>query len=169
MASSTTSKNSFFSSLFLRIVLFVIAMLLYLLCPSEPVFSSHWSDNVPCLNRFALFSLRQMCIGPVCWGAALFLVLGCGNVWLKRRGVFTCISRTMRVTFAVLSCLILLAGTYWTWGFIGYSILPPMPFNIGWYIMEHRVVLGIWWSIFAFSLHLSSLCVGTQSSAIQDS
>ena len=142
----------------LRGALLAALLALYLLCPDKNSFHSHWSNNVSWLNTLTLFSARQMCFGPACWGAAVFLLLGCGDAWLRQRGVTVRVPGTARVAAAVLACVLLAAGAYWTWGFVCcVSVLPPMPFELGYFIMNHPVVLGVWWCACALALHVALL------------
>ena len=40
-------------------------------------------------------------------------------------------------------------------GFTLYVVFPPMPFLVGYYIMNHRIILGISWCIEAILIYVS--------------
>ena len=49
----------------------------------------------------------------------------------------------------------LIALIYWSCGFTLYVVFPPMPFLVGYYIMNHRIILGISWCIEAILIYVS--------------
>lgn len=142
----------------LRGALLAVLLALYLLCPGQTSFHSHWSNGVSWLNTMTLIFARNICFGPACWGAAVFLLLGCGDAWLRRKGVAVRVPGAARMAAAVLACVLLATGAYWTWGFVcRLSALPPMPFELGYFIMNHPMVMGVWWCVCALALHVALL------------
>lgn len=126
-------------------VVFSAMLLLFLLLPSP----SAANKTGISASKIFLSQLRSFLVFPLCVSsgacicfASLYQSKGCRIVHSSRR---------RWICLAVLAVMVLLGG-YWCIGFIGFQILPPIPFSAGLYIMRNPWVLSIWWVTVAFLL-----------------
>lgn len=87
------------------------------------------------LNR-----IRDLMVIPLCCGLCVFmfgLKLFPQTIY---RGVII-----YKKFFGLLALLMLLAGLYWSVGFVNMQVFPPMPVRVGYYLWEHKYLLCLWW------------------------
>lgn len=64
-------------------------------------------------------------------------------------------NRIYKALIKIFTIAFLIALIYWSCGFTLYVVFPPMPFLVGYYIMNHRIILGISWCIEAILIYVS--------------
>lgn len=84
-------------------------------------------------------------------------MLRLANPYLKEHGVKLQINnRIYKALIKIFTIAFLIALIYWSCGFTLYVVFPPMPFLVGYYIMNPRIILGISWCIEAIHLFIVS-------------
>lgn len=142
-----------------RIVIFAVIALACLLFPTpENYMSSYW------MNRFferppvvIFVSIRRFVLEPLFWGMFVFVLTGCLDKWLIKHGLIVQWSKKRCRILLVIVAVLILPLAYWTYGFMYMAVLPPMPFEIGYYVMNHRSILSVCWVVVAILLQLSLL------------
>jgi len=142
-----------------RIVIFAVIVLAYLLFPNRDDFvdSSYWMIKVFGHTPFMLLSIRLFLLGPLFWGMLVFVLTGCLDKWLIKHGLIVQWSKKRCRILLVIAAVLILPLAYWTYGFMYMAVLPPMPFEIGYYVMNHRSILSVCWVTVAILLQLSLL------------
>lgn len=152
-----TKKLRAWPILCVRVALLVLAAALLLLCPTN-YYSHHWSDSVSWTNSIVLTWTRVQLLTPLCWGLAVFLLLGCLEAWLRRKAVPIRVPKGVRVAAIVLAVVLLVIGAYASWGFVRTLSAPrPIPFEVGMWFMQHSAARALWWCVSAAALHLALL------------
>ena len=145
------------SRIWIRALALVLVVAAYMLCPDpqHPFGEGHWNSSISWINPAFLGSLRLMLLGPLIWGLSLLLLLACIQLLMEQKGMYIHLHPRMKVTAGIITGVMLVLGLYWTWGFMAFSVYPPMPFQMGYYIMNHRFILNLWWMLCALLLHVA--------------
>ena len=69
----------------------------------------------------------------------------------KNGAAFSFPQKVRRVCLAG-ALLMAVSGAYWTVGFICFQVNPPMSEEIGYYIMQNRYWIVLWWMLASFLL-----------------
>ena len=83
-------------------------------------------------------------------GGEMFIIIFL--IWLLLNAHFAFDTKFLQI---VIIGLLLSALIYWSYGFTLYVVFQPMPFLVGYYIMNHRIILGISWCIEAILIYVS--------------
>lgn len=149
-----TKKPKTWLTLCVRGILLIAVVALFLLCPDSYFPSGHWSGS----NVFVLAWARIQLLGPLCWGIALFFLLGCLDIWLRRRQASLQVPMGVRIAAIALSVVLIGIGAYAAYGFVFHMApLSPIPFELGLYFMKHSVARVLWWCVCAAMLHVALL------------
>ena len=144
-----------------EIIILILLSMLCIMLPSDATTSmdSNWLANVTGLNFFWMFYIRLYLVKPLWWGVLGFFLLRIGI--LRLDFLTPLLTKKVCIVIRVITIVLLLALIYLTVGFVFYlAPLPPVPFKIGFYIMNHHQVLEISWFLAAilgyFSFRKSS-------------
>ena len=139
------------------IIILALISICYLIFPTqENCVHDGWLTSLTGINSIGLLWIKNFLIEPLWWGIFCFSILRCANIWLENRGIQIQVKKKTRVIMGVVAIVFKIALVYWTGGYLfTLSPLPPMPFKLGFYIMNHRVVLGIGWCVAAVAWHFS--------------
>ena len=96
-------------------------------------------------------------LAPLWWGILCYVLLRLANPYLKEHGVklLQINNRKYKALIKIFTIVFLIALIYWSYGFTLYVVFQPMPFLVGYYIMNHRIILGISWCIEAILIYVS--------------
>ena len=144
-----------------ELIILILLSMLCIMLPSDATTSmdSNWLANVTGLNFFWMFYIRLYLVKPLWWGVLGFFLLRIGIIRLDF--LTPLLTKKVCIVIRVITIVLLLALIYLTVGFVFYlAPLPPVPFKIGFYIMNHHQVLEIGWFLAAilgyFSFRKSS-------------
>ena len=144
-----------------ELIILILLSMLCIMLPSDATTSmdSNWLANVTGLNFFWMFYIRLYLVKPLWWGVLGFFLLRIGI--LRLDFLTPLLTKKVCIVIRVITIVLLLALIYLTVGFVFYlAPLPPVPFKIGFYIMNHHQVLEIGWFLAAilgyFSFRKSS-------------
>lgn len=138
----------------------VLLLALVLLFPSaDAAQHGHWMERFG-WNAYRLSFIRGFALIPLLVGCAVYALVSMISLF---GGVPSCLqNKTLNRICAVCAVLLAAAGVYWTVGFSLYlAALPPMPQNMGIYIINHRWVLWLWWAADALLLYCAHPCRDT--------
>lgn len=141
-----------------KILLFFIVSIYCLLAPNrETCMDDTWISSIVGLSgSVKLFSVKLFLLAPLWWGILCYILLRLANPYLKEHGVKLQINnRIYKALIKIFTIAFLIALIYWSCGFTLYVVFPPMPFLVGYYIMNHRIILGISWCIEAILIYVS--------------
>lgn len=139
-----------------EIIILILLSMLCILLPSDANTSmdSNWLANVTGLNFFWMFYIRLYLVKPLWWGVLSFFLLRSGI--LRLDFLTQLLTKKVCIVIRVMTIVLLLVLIYLTVGFVFYfAPLPPVPFKIGLYIMNHHQVLEIGWFLAAILVYLS--------------
>ena len=139
-----------------ELIILILLSMLCILLPSDANTSmdSNWLANVTGLNFFWMFYFRLYLVKPLWWGVLSFFLLRSGI--LRLDFLTQLLTKKVCIVIRVMTIVLLLALIYLTVGFVFYfAPLPPVPFKIGLYIMNHHQVLEIGWFLAAILVYLS--------------
>lgn len=142
----------------LEIILFFEISIYCLLAPNrETCMDDTWISSIVGLSgSVKLFSVKLFLLAPLWWGILCYILLRLANPYLKEHGVKLQINnRIYKALIKIFTIAFLIALIYWSCGFTLYVVFPPMPFLVGYYIMNHRIILGISWCIEAILIYVS--------------
>lgn len=145
------------SSVVWRIVVFAVIVLAYLLFPNGNNYAhpSFWMNRILGNTPIIFVSIRLFVLAPLSWCTLVFALTGCLDRWLIKHGLTVQWSeKRCRILF-VIAVVLVLPLAYWTYGFVHYAVLRPLPFEIGYYVMNHRSILSLCWAAVAILLQLS--------------
>ena len=142
-----------------EIILLVLVSIYCVLAPNRDncTDSNTWiSDIIGWVGSLRLFTAKVYFFAPLWWGILCYILLKCIRPYLKEHGIKLLIdNKVCKVLIRIITIVFLMALAYMTCGFILYVVLPPMPFLVGYYIMNHPIILGICWCIEAVLIYLS--------------
>ena len=139
-----------------ELIILILLSMLCIMLPSDATTSmdSNWLANVTGLNFFWMFYIRLYLVKPLWWGVLGFFLLRIGI--LRLDFLTPLLTKKVCIVIRVITIVLLLALIYLTVGFVFYlAPLPPVPFKIGFYIMNHQQVLEICWFLAAILGYLS--------------
>ena len=139
-----------------ELIILILLSILCIMLPSDATTSmdSNWLANVTGLNFFWMFYIRLYLVKPLWWGVLGFFLLRIGI--LRLDFLTPLLTKKVCIVIRVITIILLLALIYLTVGFVFYlAPLPPVPFKIGLYIMNHHQVLEIGWFLAAILVYLS--------------
>jgi len=105
-----------------------------------------WISSIVGLSgSVKLFSVKLFLLAPLWWGILCYVLLRLANPYLKEHGVklLQINNRKYKALIKIFTIVFLIALIYWSYGFTLYVVFQPMPFLVGYYIMNHRIILGI--------------------------
>ena len=112
---------------------------------TSPLYDTWISSIVGLSGSVKLFSVKLFLLAPLWWGILCYVLLRLANPYLKEHGVklLQINNRKYKALIKIFTIVFLIALIYWSCGFTLYVVFPPMPFLVGYYIMNHRIILGI--------------------------
>ena len=124
---------------------------------TSPLDDTWISSIVGLSGSVKLFSVKLFLLAPLWWGILCYVLLRLANPYLKEHGVklLQINNRKYKALIKIFTIVFLIALIYWSYGFTLYVVFPPMPFLVGYYIMNHRIILGISWCIEAILIYVS--------------
>lgn len=131
-----------------------------LLMPTSKNYYSqrYWLNRLfPDANQLVLrlLSARIFWLEPLFWGALTFFALGCAEAWPGGKRAGPRLSRAGRIALGIAAAVLTAALLYWLGGMYRMVVLPPMPFETGYWLMNHRAVFGALWCLDAVLWHCS--------------
>ena len=124
---------------------------------TSPLDDTWISSIVGLSGSVKLFSVKLFLLAPLWWGILCYILLRLANPYLKEHGVklLQINNRKYKALIKIFTIVFLIALIYWSYGFTLYVVFQPMPFLVGYYIMNHRIILEISWCIEAILIYVS--------------
>lgn len=139
-----------------EIIILVIVSICCLLLPNQHNYlSDGWITDITGISSTILLTVKIFLMEPLFWGILCFFLLRCENIRLIHHEIPPQTGKKLCIIMRVVAIVLAIVLLYWTWGFIWLTVFPPMPFRLGYYIMNHRIILGISWCVVAIIGYLS--------------
>ena len=139
-----------------EIIILIIVSICCLLLPNQNNYlADGWIANITGTNSSILLTIKLFLMEPLFWGVLCFFLLRCKNMRLIPHEIQPQITKKLYIIMRAVAIVLTIVLLYYTWGFIWLTVLPPMPFRLGYYIMNHRIILGISWCVISIIGYLS--------------
>lgn len=139
------------------ICLITVSILCLLLPNQNNYLNGSWITHITGISSTILLSIKIFLMEPLFWGILCFFLLRCEGIWLMHHEIQPQIGGKLCIVMRIAAIVLTTVLLYWTWGVVMLIVLPPMPLRLGYYIMNHRIVLCISWCVFAITGYLSLL------------
>lgn len=142
--------------LLIELICLITVSILCLLLPNQNNYlDGSWITHITGISSTILLSIKIFLMKPLFWGILCFFLLRYEDVRFLHYEIQPQIDGKLCIVMRIVTIVLTAVLLYWTWGFVRFIVLPPMPLRLGYYIMNHRIVLCISWCVVAITGYLS--------------